>query len=168
MMKRKNLLAVAFTATFALGSLAGVFASDKKLSPLPVLLDPAILDGERLESIPSWPAEIILSGKSKSKSRTLFGGEFVALVYESSALKLALNNYPFDEFVHIENGTLILTPEGGEPQTFNKGASLVVPKGFTGTWDMSEGYREFIIVDADAMQAAMQPGGLLEIYSEVE
>ena len=51
---------------------------------------------------------------------------------------------------------------------FEKGASLVVPKGFTGTWEMSDGFREFIIVDADAMQAAMQPGGLLEIYSEVE
>ena len=109
-----------------------------------------------------------MSGESKNKSLTLFGGEFVALIYESSAVKLALNNYPFDEFVHIAHGTLVLTPEGGKPQTFEKGASLVVPKGFTGTWEMSEGYREFIVVDAEAMQAAMQPGGLLEIYSEVE
>jgi hypothetical protein len=33
---------------------------------------------------------------------------------------------------------------------------------------MSEGYREFIIVDSNSMQEAVQPGGLLEIYREVE
>ena len=168
MTKQKTILTFAFAIVFTLGTLAGVFATDKVVSPLPELINPASFEDEGMESLPPRPAKIILSGESRSKSITLFGGEFVALVYESSALKLALNNYPFDEFVHIENGTLILTLDGAEPQTFKKADSLVVPKGFTGTWDMSEGYREFIIVDTEAMQAAMQPEGLLEIYAEVD
>ncbi len=169
MKKQPVLFSAALVAVFALGTVAGVFAAaDKGVSPVPTLLDPAVFEGKGLETVPPWPAEIVLSGESKSTSATLFMGEFVAIVYESSAVKLALTDYPFDEFVHVQNGNLVLTPDGGEAQTFEKGDSLVVPKGFTGTWEMSDGYREFLIVEAKAMQAAMQPGGLLEIYSESE
>ena len=169
MTKRSVLLAIVVTAVFALGTLTGVVVgAGNQPSPLPVLFDPEVFDGKGLEAIPPWPAEMVLSGESKHISATLFQGEIVAVVYESAAVKLALKNHPFDEFVHIESGKLVLTPEGAEAQTFEKGDSFVVPRGFTGTWDMSDGYREFVIVETKAMEAAMQPGGVMEIYREAK
>lgn len=35
---------------------------------------------------------------------------------------------------------------------FKQGDSLVVPKGYTGTWEMPEKFRELIVIDTDFLK----------------
>ena len=53
--------------------------------------------------------------------------------------------------------------ETGNPQTsvYPAGSMLVVPKGFTGTWEMVGDYRELIVIEKQAYLASLEPGGLL-------
>ena len=65
----------------------------------------------------------------------------------------------FDEFVQVLNGTSVLTAADGEPQEFTVGDNFVVPKGFTGTWEMRGNFRELIIMEANALAAGMEKFG---------
>lgn len=76
-------------------------------------------------------------------------GKIMVSVYEAGPGKVHINGAVYDEFVHILKGRLILTPDGGEPMEFKQGESLIVPKGYKGTWDMPERFRELIVVDTN-------------------
>jgi uncharacterized cupin superfamily protein len=56
--------------------------------------------------------------------------------------------------VLVLNGKLILTDANGKVQGFVAGDSLMVPKGFTGTWQMLGNYRELIVVDRESYENA--------------
>lgn len=62
-------------------------------------------------------------------------------------LEVRIDNHPYDEFVQILEGRLILTLDDGREFKLEQGDSLVVPKGYTGTWHMPEQYRELIVID---------------------
>ena len=130
------------------------------MSNAPVMMDKAVMAGEGLAEIPQWPAEILKSGCETHKVAPLFGGEFVVLVYEGEDGVLEFNDYPFDEYCYVIQGSSILTPEGGEPQTFNVGDHFVVPKGFTGTWELKDNFRELIIMESAANEVGMKKLGL--------
>lgn len=72
----------------------------------------------------------------------------VAVLYEEQPVKLALAapGMPCDEFVHVLDGALILTDAAGQAHEFRKGDSLLIPKGFTGTWETRANFREFALV----------------------
>ena len=59
---------------------------------------------------------------------------------------LRIDNYDIDEFVLVVSGALILTADGGAPQKFEAGESVLVPKGFTGTWEMQGEFRELVVI----------------------
>ena len=42
------------------------------------------------------------------------------------------------EFVHLIEGHITITPDGGEPQQMGPGDAFVVEKGFHGTWRIEE------------------------------
>ncbi len=52
------------------------------------------------------------------------------------------------------SGKLILTGTDGISQEFVAGDSLVVPKGFAGTWQMLGNYRELIVIERNAYEEA--------------
>ncbi len=96
--------------------------------------------------MPAWPPEDIISGVSEHRYKYLYSGDIDVAVYEAKPLKLKLKDYPIDEFVTVISGTLILTAEGGFPQQFDAGQSVLVPKGFTGTWEMKGNFRELVVM----------------------
>ncbi len=51
----------------------------------------------------------------------------------------------------------------GSNQTIVTGAGemVVVPRGFTGTWDMVGNYRELFVIEKQAYIKSQKPGGLL-------
>ncbi len=53
---------------------------------------------------------------------------------------------PIFIFVLVVSGALILTADGGSPQKFVAGESVLVPKGFTGTWEMQGEFRELVVM----------------------
>ena len=104
-----------------------------------------------LESIPPWPDELVLSGTNKHWQKILHQGQFVVVVYESEAAVIDVSYpFPYDEYVLVLEGEVILTSTSGERQRYGVGESFVVPKGWTGTWDMPVKYREKIVVERKA------------------
>lgn len=50
------------------------------------------------------------------------------------------------EFVHLIEGSIIITADGGEPQTFGPGDAFMIEKDFRGTWEIKEKvFKHFVI-----------------------
>jgi uncharacterized cupin superfamily protein len=114
-------------------------------------LDADQLRAMELEPIPPWPDELVLSGTNEHWQKILHEGEFVVVLYESEAAVIDVSYpFPYDEYVLVLEGEVILTSASGERQRYGVGESFVVPKGWTGTWDMPVKYREKIVVERKA------------------
>lgn len=129
------------------------------MSAIPLALDKSKLAGQGLGDMPLWPPEILKQGVESHRSHEFFAGQLVTLVYDADDGLLEFNDYPFDEFVHVLNGTSVLTAAGGEPQEFSTGDFFIVPKGFNGTWEMRGNFRELIIMEANALAEGMKKFG---------
>jgi len=51
-----------------------------------------------------------------------------------------------DEFAYIISGSVTVTADGGGPARLGPGDVLLVPKGWTGTWDIHETLRKAYVV----------------------
>ena len=118
-----------------------------KITASPLRLEPAkTAYSEMNTDIPPWPEEDILSGVSEHRYKYLYSGDIDVAIYEAKPMTLRIRDYSIDEFVTVVSGTLILTAEGGSPQRFDVGESVLVPKGFTGTWEMQGNFREMVVI----------------------
>ena len=72
------------------------------------------------------------------------------VIFESTPAKTdhTESPFPFDEFIYVLSGKLILTDIDGAVQEYAVGDSLVVPKGWRGYWEMQGNYRELVVVIA--------------------
>lgn len=123
---------------------------------LPWKLDPAALAGEGLSDVPPVPPSVLLSGVSRPRRSVLHLGEDVVIVvYEEQPLKLALRGkgMPYNEFIHVLAGTLVLTDSGGQVREFHEGDFLMIPQGFTGTWETRGVFRELVVITRQAWDA---------------
>ena len=59
-------------------------------------------------------------------------------VWEAGVSKTYLEDYPFTEYVLMISGHLVLTNEDGTSNEFKAGDTFVMPKGWSGTWDVQE------------------------------
>lgn len=120
---------------------------DDKPKASPLRLEPSKIPYSEMNTdLPLWPQEDILSGVSEHRYKTLYSGDIDVSIYEAKPMKLRLVDYSIDEFVTVVSGKLILTAEGGSPQHFEVGESVLVPKGFTGTWEMQGNFRELVVI----------------------
>lgn len=123
-----------------------VFAAD---SVSPVRLDRDKIAGLGLRAIPPDKyKDILVAGQLNMRVATLFAGkELNAEIFESTPAKTNHRTRPTDgdEFVYVLSGKLILTEPNGTVQEFRPGDSLVLPVGYTGTWEMQGDYRELAI-----------------------
>jgi len=125
-----------------------------------VRLDPEKLAGVNLPAEEPFVApEDVLEGTHRPRGEILHLGEqLVTEIYEDDPATFNMSEpFHFDEFVLILSGKLILTGPDGVSQEFVAGDSLVVPKGFTGTWKMLGNYRELIVIDRKAYEEAYGP-----------
>jgi uncharacterized cupin superfamily protein len=137
-------------------SVAPVVADDEKVVRA-VKMDQEKLAGLNLPAGPPFiPAEDILEGDHRPRGEILhYGEELIMEIYEDDAATFRLDEpFPFDEFVWILSGKLILTDVDGVSQEFVAGESLVLPKGFTGIWKMLGNYRELVVIERKAYEAA--------------
>ena len=108
-------------------------------------MDPDKLAGINLPAEEPFVApEDVLEGNHRPRGEILhYGEQLIMEVYEDDAATFNFGEPSlFDEFVQVLSGKLILTGTDGVSQEFVAGDSLVVPKGFTGTWKMLGNYRE--------------------------
>ena len=144
-MKKPTFLITLFLATVSLGAQA---------APEFLPLDANDLREMELESIPPFPAEIVLEGDSENWEQVLHQGDFVVAVFAASPAIIDISEpFPYDEFVLVLEGEVTLTNIDGGKRTYKQGDTFLLPKGWLGTWDMPVKYREMIIVDTQAWLA---------------
>ena len=150
---RQITILLAVFLLFAAAAAAGEEAPD---APPPVRLDAEKLAGLGLEEFEPFPKEMVLSGHSKHSYHTFFSGEEVVVeVYEAEPAKLKIDEpWPYDEFIYVLSGKLVLTDARGEVTQFVAGESLVVPKGFLGIWEMQGNFRELVVIEKKAYERA--------------
>jgi uncharacterized cupin superfamily protein len=120
----------------------------------PTRLDPEKMAGLGLTAIPPDAyQEILVGGELNMRVATLFEGkELRVSIFESTPAKTDHRTRPtdIDEFVYVLSGKLILTEPNGTVHEYLPGDSLVLPKGYTGTWEMQGNYRELVVLAQDA------------------
>ena len=131
--------------------------SAEQLGITPITLDQSYLDGIGLSE--GDPAEFEEEGEGVSREEgeeaggfrvhNFHTGKIMVSVYEAEPGKVHLDGLPYDEFIQILEGRLILTPDAGGRFEYKAGDSLVIPRGYVGHWEMPEKYRELIIINAD-------------------
>jgi uncharacterized cupin superfamily protein len=57
-------------------------------------------------------------------------------VWEAGESKTYLENYPFTEYVLMISGHVVITNDDGSMNEFRAGDTFVIPKGFSGIWDI--------------------------------
>jgi len=144
---------IAFTFCGALALCLGIsigamaFAQDNKVAP--VRFDRSRIAGLNLASVPPDAyKDILVGGQLNMRVATLFSGKELSVsVFECTPAKTDHRTRPTDsdEFVYIQSGKLILTEPGGTAHEFLAGDTLVLPAGYTGTWEMQGNYREIAI-----------------------
>ena len=127
------------------------FAADEvDLSP-PNSWNVADLTVMELDALPEIDFMPVESGTLRNSGSVLFAGENNVSLWDAGPAKLIFDKpVTYDEFVLVLKGELILSDNDGNSATYKKGDMFVVPKGFVGAWDMTEEYREFIVINAVA------------------
>jgi len=129
-------------------------STEAQHGPSPVRMDPDKMAGLGLTPIPNDAfIDILVEGELEFEVAPLFNGEELrVVVVESTPAKTDHRNRPleYDEFVLVLNGKLVLTEPDGTVHEFTPGQALVVPKGYTGTWEQQGRYRELAIIPASA------------------
>ena len=96
------------------------------LSPSQTLAAPEVLplDAEKLlraqlESVPPFPAELVLEGKSEHWQSIVHQGEVVVAIYAAAPALLDISSpFPYDEFVLVLDGEVTLTHVDGDKATY--------------------------------------------------
>jgi len=78
-------------------------------------------------------------------------GETVARigVWEADVSKTRLIDYPFTEYVLMISGRLVITNDDGSSNEFVAGDTFVMPKGWTGIWDIRERMKKQMVQIGD-------------------
>lgn len=138
---------VIFMGFFMTTTMTTAHAAD---SSVPVRLDKNKMAGLDLTAIPPDAyIDILEEGELNMRVATLFeGAELRVSIFESTPAKTNHRTRPtdIDEFVTVLSGKLILTEPDGTAHEFLPGDSLVLPVGFTGTWEMQGNYRELVVL----------------------
>jgi uncharacterized cupin superfamily protein len=119
-------------------------------SPAPVRLDADKMAGLNLTAVPPDAyQDILVGGELNMRVATLFDGtEIRVSIFESTPAKTDHRTRPtdIDEFVYVLSGKLILTEPNGTAHEYLPGDALVLPIGYTGTWEMQGNYRELVVL----------------------
>ena len=155
---RASLIPLAALVFWAVAAASG---EERIGAPAPVRLDADKLAGLGLEEYEPYPQEIVLSGRSRHSYHTFFSGEEVVVeVYEADPAKLRIDEpWPYDEFIYLLSGKLVLTDAEGRVTEYVAGESLVVPKGFLGIWEMQGNFRDLVVIEKQAYMRAEEGEG---------
>lgn len=66
-------------------------------------------------------------------------GNFGIGVWESKPGEMTYTDLEYDELMYVLDGTIVMTDEHGNTETFGPGEGLILPMGWTGTFAVPEG-----------------------------
>lgn len=102
-----------------------------------VRIDPAALKTATKEDAKSTETFKILTGKPKISDARFYksaDNHFSVGVSSLGITTLALKDWESDQFVHFFSGNVVVTEKSGKIQRFGPGDSLIIPKGYSGSW----------------------------------
>lgn len=70
-------------------------------------------------------------------------------VWEAGESKMKLTDYPFTEYVLMISGHLVITNDDGTVMEFRAGDTFVMPKGWTGIWEVREHMKKQMVQIGD-------------------
>jgi hypothetical protein len=127
----------------------------KAAAPGVLQLEAERLNAVELEKVKPFPNFVVAAGKSEHWEKVLHRGELIVMLYAAKPVLLkALVPFPYDEFVWVLDGELTLSHVGGRTETYVAGDTLLVPKGFKGTWENRGDYRELVVIETKAAESA--------------
>jgi uncharacterized cupin superfamily protein len=113
----------------------------------------------KLDSLPETCEEYylepgkLLSGNPKQTlwmDYTDVSGQFFVGTWRSEPGKWRIS-YTEEEFCHMQDGISVITDEAGRQLTVRAGDRFVIPRGFSGTWEVVEtSTKRFVIFEAAA------------------
>ncbi len=131
-------------------------SSDSKILH-PVTLDKSFTKGEGLDDLVPWPAHMLLRPLVSHRLKQWYAGEKLSsMVYEADDGMLQFTDLPYDEQCTVLRGRAILTSQDGRRDVYEVGDTFIAPKGWTGTWEFQEGYRESITFETQSLNYAME------------
>lgn len=101
---------------------------------------------EGLQRIDHDPSDTPTRGAKEPRSHNAFtspDGKFTANVWACDAGTLEIRNLAIDEACFIIEGTVTVEDLAGNRSEYGPGDAFLLPKGFSGTWDMPTGLRKF-------------------------
>jgi len=72
-------------------------------------------------------------------------GKFFAGIWQSEVGKWRVR-YTEEEYCHLLQGVSVITDEQGKAVTVSAGDRFVIPRGFTGTWEVVEATRKIYVI----------------------
>ena len=139
---------VLFGASAVFSQLAHAEESGKPI--LPITIEKHFLEGQGLVVTDPETASdegVSTEGTINSSSHLFFEGKISAYVFDVDPGRVRIDGLPYDEYIHVLEGRLILTPDDADEVEYKKGDSLILPEGYRGYWTMPEKYREFVIIN---------------------
>ena len=71
-------------------------------------------------------------------------------VWEAGPGKIAIEDFPFTEYVLMISGSVVVTDQDGTSRKFLAGDTFVIPRGWSGDWDVQERMKKQIVRIGDA------------------
>lgn len=119
----------------------------------PVTLKAKYQRGEDLPDYHPWPDEMVVKPMASHRNKVWYVGPHLAtMVYDTDDGIVKFEDTPCDELVVVLSGRAILTSADGASDEYDAGDTFIVPKGWTGTWEMRDGYREMICFETTSAQ----------------
>ncbi|MGB0507664.1 MAG: cupin domain-containing protein [Pikeienuella sp.] len=92
-------------------------------------------------------------GETFTFSETQSGDVHIQVgVWEAGEGLLNLHEFPFTEYVLMISGSVIVTELDGTAMMFSAGDTFVIPKGWSGSWDVQERMKKQIVRIGAAQQ----------------
>jgi uncharacterized cupin superfamily protein len=100
----------------------------------------------KLERFPTENYAVPGKAVPQAASYQAFAGALTTGIFEGGPGFLLMKDWPQDEVVTLLSGHLVITSTAGNRSMFGPGDSFVVPKGFSGTWEMKTKMREVFVL----------------------
>jgi len=95
------------------------------------------------------PAEAFTSEDQTELNHLFFatGDESILTgVWQCAPCKIEIDSYPVHEMMTVISGSLTLTNENGDSETFTAGDTFFIPKGTQCTWHITEKLHKFYMI----------------------
>lgn len=112
------------------------------------------LGGKKLQDWGNFAEGRQIVGKPRESGYNFYTDgtkQLISGVWECTAGKVAIKNFPSDEFCILLSGSVIITDAAGKAETFGPGDAFMIPKGFNGTWNMPVTVRKYYVIFDDKM-----------------